>query len=164
MKKRTKRYSGPKRIIPNTMLALFGGMSDQHAGHLQDTLLALHVSMANLARSVGDELDWNNVNQAVNMGLIMAEQGIGAEHAEALKAGRDAMVSNVLRYHQHKKFVFTGEELKALNEALACHDAQMTCIRGIDVDRAAKELNRRLKHKVNTSSAYDPNIVRLIGA
>lgn len=163
-KTRNKKYPGPKRIVPNTITAFFGGMSHQHAAHLQDTLIALHISMSKLVRGVGDEIDWNNVNQAVNMGLIMAEQGIGAEHTEALIAGRDAMVTSVLRYHERKRFGFTGGELTARNAAIDCHDAQMTCIRAVDVDRAVQELNRRLKHKVNTSSAYDPNIINLIAA
>lgn len=163
MKKRNKKYS-PKRIVTNTLACFFGGMSDQHSAHLQETLLALHCCMSKLARGVGDENDWNNCNQAISMGLIFAGQGIGNEHLDELRAGRDAMASCVMRYHKAGKFLFTGDELKAVNAALDVHDAQMTCVRGVDVDRAARELNRRLKHNDDVSSAFDPNLVNAISA
>jgi hypothetical protein len=89
---------------------------------------------------------------AVNMGNVMCEQGIGNEFRAAMIAGRDALCEVGKRYHRIGKFVFTGAELAAMNEALACHDAQLENIRAIDVDRAADEVLRRIRARVNTVS------------
>lgn len=160
-KKRDKAYR-PKRVVTNTLAAFFGGMSKQHAGHLQETLLSLHVCISNLARGVADANDWDNINQAINMAIIFAENGIGDEWRADILAGRDAMAECVLRFQRTGKIGINGDELKAINAAISVHDAQIEAVRGKDVDFAAKELNRRLKHGVNVSSAYDPNVLNII--
>lgn len=48
------------------------------------------------------------------------------------------------------RFVFTGDEMKAMYLALENHDAQLENIRAIDVDRAYNEVQRRLRNRVNT--------------
>lgn len=154
-KKRTKKYAGPKYIAKNPMVTFFGGMSDQHAQHLQTTLLANHTAMANMARGVGDAHDWDRLNGAINMALVMTEQGIGAEYRDEFKAASQAMLACVRRALKTDRYVFTGDELKAMNTALDSHDAQMTCIRAIDVDRAAAEVMRRLQHRVNVASIHE---------
>lgn len=162
-KKRDKKYGGPKRIVPNNISAFFGGMSDTHAEYLQRTKLSIHVAMSNIVRGVGEPFDWDDVNQAISMALVMSEQGIGANYVEEFKRGRDALIYCVERYKRTGKFGFTGDELKALNEAISCHEAQMTCVRGIDVDRAANEVCRRLKNHINTTAARSDDLARVIG-
>lgn len=161
-KKRDKKYQGPKRVVPNTIRAFFGGMSDTHAEHLQRTKLSTHIAMSNIVRGVGDAYDWDDVNGAISTALVMAEQGIGAEYTREFIAARDALVQCVIRYRNTGKFGFTGDELKAVNAALESHEAQMTCVRGIDVDRAVQEVNRRLKHHINTTAPRDPDLFKLL--
>jgi hypothetical protein len=154
-KPRTKKYAGPKYVAKNPMITFFGGMSAQHAQHLQSTLLTNHTAMSNMARGVGDENDWDRLNGAVNMSLVMSEQGIGAEYTEEFKAASYAMLACIRRALKTGRYLFTGEELKAMNEAMDSHDAQLTCIRAIDVDRAANEVIRRLAHRINVASIHE---------
>lgn len=160
-KKPRKAYK-PKRVVTNPAALFFGGMSDQHSAHLQETLLALHVCMSKLARGVADANDWNNINQAINMSIIFAECGVGNEWLPQILAARDAIAACVLRFQKSGRIGVTGDELKAINEGIDVHDNQITVVRGKDVDYAAKELNRRLKHGVNVSSAFDPNVLNVI--
>jgi len=155
MTKRRKKYQGPKYISKNPMTTFFGGMSDQHATHLQSTLLTNHTAMSNMARGVGDEHDWDRLNGAINMALVMTEQGIGPEYRDEFKAASQAMLACVRRALKTNRYLFTGEELQAMNTALSSHDAQMTCIRSIDVERAANEVMRRLTHRVNVASIHE---------
>lgn len=154
-KKRNKSYQGPKYVAKNPAVTFFGGMSDQHAKHLQTTLLANHTALSNMARGVGDAYDWDRLNGAINMALVMCEQGIGAEYRDQFIDAREAMLSCVRRAHKTERYLFTGDELRAMNEAMGSHDAQMTCIRAIDVDRAAAEVVRRLSNKINVASIHD---------
>lgn len=161
-KKRDKKYAGPKRVVPNNIAAFFGGMSDTHAEHLQRTKLSIHVAMSNIVRGVGEPFDWDDVNGAISMALVMAEMGIGNEYQREFIVARDALIQCVIRYHKTGKFGFSGDELQAMNAAISSHEAQMTCVRGVDVDRAASEVNRRLRHHINTKGARDPEIYKLL--
>lgn len=154
MKKPRKQYK-PKYVSVNPMKTFFGGMSDTHAKHLQDTKLINHMAMSNMARGVGDAEDWNRLNGAVNMALVFSEQGIGSEYNSEFIAARDAMLSCVRRAHRTDRYGFTGDELKAMNTMLDSHHAQLTCVRAIDIDRAANEVIRRQKHRINIASIHE---------
>lgn len=152
-KKRTKRYAGPKYVAKNPMITFLGGMSGQHYAHLQNTLLANHTAMSNMARGVGDKNDWDRLVGAMNIALIMTEQGIGPEYEATMVAAREALVDCGKRaVKNHHRFIFNGDELQALNEAMDAHDLQLKSVRAIDVDKAAQEVERRLRHRINSTS------------
>ena len=148
-KPRNKKYAGPKYVAQNPMRTFLGGMSDTHAGPLQMTKLANHTAMSNMARGVGDYNDWFRLNSAINMALVMSEQGIGAEYTQEFVAASHAMLACVRRATKTERYLFTGDEIQAMNTALDSHDAQCTCVRFIDIDRAEKEVVRRLTNRIN---------------
>ena len=152
MKKRTKKYSGPKYVALNVMTTFFGGLSGDHAEHLQTLLLKNHGAMAAIVQGHGDRDAWDRLVGAINMANVLCEQGIGDEFRAATIAGRDALMEVGKRSMKSGKFGFTGDELKAMNAALACHDAQLENIRAIDIDRAADEVQRRIRHGINSTS------------
>lgn len=67
-------------------------------------------------------------------------------------AARDALCEVGKRALKTGKFLFRGEELQAMNEAMACHDAQLENIRAIDVERASDEVIRRIRNRINTTN------------
>lgn len=152
MKKR-KSYGGPKYVAKNPMATFFGGMSDTHAEHLQKTNIINHGALAALARGIGGKDEWDRMVGAVNIANIMSEQGIGDEFRTVFLRAREALVEVGIRsLARGGRFLFTGDELQAMNEAMACHDAQLENIRAIDIDRAADEVARRLRHQINSTS------------
>jgi len=154
-KKRNKSYQGPKYVAKNPALTFFGGMSDTHVDSLQSTLIKNHVAMAAMAQGIGNHESWNRVNGAINMALVMCEQGIGNEYVGEFKSARDAMLACVLRAKKTERYLFTGDELQTMNAAMSSHDAQVTCCRYIDIARAAEEVCRRLSHNINVASIHD---------
>lgn len=149
--KRNKAYR-PKFVATNPMSTFFGGMSGDHADHLRMLNVKNHAALAALVTGAGTRDHWDLLVGAMNMANVMCEQGIGAEFRAATIAGRDAMCEVGKRWHANGRFVFRGAELAAMNEAMACHDAQLENIRAIDVDRAADEVLRRIRHGINTTN------------
>lgn len=152
--KRTKAYQGQKYVAKNPMIRYFGGMSGEHAEHLQVLRLRNHAAMASMTAGTGTSEDWDLLSGAINMAMVMCEQGIGNEFRDTCRAGRAAIIQCGQRAHKTGRFLFTGDELRAMNEAMDCHDAQVTNVRSIDIDRASAEVVRRLKHGINTANVH----------
>lgn len=150
--KRNKKYQGPKYVAKNVMSTFFGGLSGDHADHLRRLNIRNHGAMAAIVQGRGDRASWDLLVGAVNMGNVMCEQGIGDEFRAHMIAGRDALLEVGKRALKSGRFGFTGDELKAMNLALECHDAQLENIRAIDVERASDEVLRRIRHGVNTTN------------
>jgi len=148
-KKRNKRYT-PKYIATNPISTFFGGLSGDHAEHLAVVNITNHGAMAAIVQGNGTKAEFDRIVGAINMGNVLCEQGIGNEFREAMLAGRDALLQVGRRSLKSGRFGFTGDELKAMNEAMLLHDTQLENIRSIDITRAADEVVRRLRHNVNT--------------
>ena len=149
--KRNKKYR-PKSVSLNPLTEVFGGMSDAHQPHLQRLLVVNSLCFQAIVQGRGTRDDWDKLVGAINIGNVMCEMGIGNEFRAAMIAGRDALCEVGKRYMRNGRFVFTGDELKAVNEAMECHTAQLENVRAIDIDRASDEVIRRIKHGLNTTN------------
>lgn len=151
MKKRSKKYV-PKYISANPLHTFLGGMSDTHKDHLMVLNVRNHAALANLAQGRGTKADFDLIVGAINVSNVMCEQGIGNEFREQTIAARDALIKIGVRFMTSGKFIMTGDEMQALNAGMECHDTQLENVRAIDVDRAAAEVIRRVKHRINSTS------------
>ncbi len=153
MKKRTKKYQGPKYVARNVLSTVFGGMAGTHMDHLRTLQVKNHLALAEMAQGRGNREQWNLIVGAINIANVMCEQGIGREFRQQVLDARDAMLEVGKRAVRNEdRFVFTGPELCAVREALECHDAQLENTRAIDVDRAAMEVERRVRHHIDSTS------------
>lgn len=154
MKKiRSKKYQGPKYVARNVLSTVFGGMAGSHMDHLRTLQVKNHLALAEMAQGRGNREQWNLIVGAINIANVMCEQGIGNEFRQVTIAARDAMLAVAKRALKNDdRFVFTGPELCAVREALECHDAQLENVRAIDVDRAAAEVERRVRCRINSTS------------
>lgn len=151
-KPRNKKYVRKYITAPN-VLSLFGGMSGDHVEHLQRLNIRNHGSLASLARGDGSKNDWDNLVGAINMMIVMCEQGIGPEFRDEGIAARQALLECGKRaVRNNHRFILKGDELKTLTAALDSHDAQLENIRAIDVERAYAEVQRRLLYRINSTS------------
>lgn len=152
-KPRNKKYQGPKYVCRNVLSTVFGGMGSAHGDHLRELQIENHLAMVEMAQGRGTREQWNLIVGAINMANVMCEQGIGNEFREKTIAARDAMLAVGKRAVQNDdRFIFKGDELQAINEALDCHDAQLENSRAIDVDRAAMTVEHRVRHRINSTS------------
>ncbi|RSZ60005.1 hypothetical protein HF313_14920 [Massilia atriviolacea] len=150
-KPRNKRYR-PKPVSLNPLSEVFGGMSGDHASHLRVLNIRNHAAMAALTTGTGGREEWDLLVGAINIANVMCEQGIGDEFRAETIAGRDALMAVGKRAMTMGRFVFRGDELAAMNKALACHDTQLENVRAIDIDRASNEVIRRIRHGINSTN------------
>lgn len=151
-KPRTKKYQGPKYVSRNPAATFLGGMTGEHADHLRVLRLCNHRAMADMTTGNGSRDAWDRLVGAMNMANVMAEMGIGDEFRAQTIAARDALCECGKRAVRTGRFIFKGDEIAAMNEGLDCHDAQVMNVRAIDIDRAADEVIRRIRHGVNTTN------------
>ena len=150
-KPRNKKYR-PKGVNSN-VLSIFGGMGDAHREHLRRIQTLNHMAMVDMVQGRGTREQWNRIVGAINIANVMCEMGIGDEFRAATLAARDALLDLGKRAVRNAdRFVCTGDELTAINNALDCHDAQLENVRAIDVDRAADEVARRVRYRINSTS------------
>lgn len=152
MKKRTKKYQGPKYVARNVLSTVFGGMAGSHMDHLRTLQVKNHLALAEMAQGRGNREQWNLIVGAINIANVMCEMGFGDDFREQVLAARDAMLEIGKRESTLGKFLLKGDELRILTEAMECHDAQLENTRAIDVDRAAMEVERRVRHRINSTS------------
>ena len=150
-KKRCKKYR-PKGISSNPLADFFGGLSGVHAAHFQRLALRNHTALLLLEQGQGGREQWDLIVGAINIANVMCEQGIGDEFREQTIAARDALLECGKRAVKTGRFLFRGDELKAVRAALECHDAQLENVRAIDVERASDEVIRRIRHGLNTTN------------
>ncbi len=150
--KKPRKAHTPKYIAKNVMKTFFGGMSKSHGDELVLLNIKNHASLAALAQGTATRDDWDRLVGAINMANVMCDQGIGSELRSRTVPARDALCEIGKRAIMINKFICKGDELKVLNEAMECHDAQLENIRAIDIDRAADEVIRRIRFRENTTN------------
>ncbi len=152
-KKRNKKYQGPKYVAKNVIATVFGGMASTHIHHLRELQIKNHMAMAEMAQGRGTREQWNMIVGAINIANVMCEMGCGNEYRNDMMAARDALLAVGLRAAKNDdRFLFKGDELKAINLGLEIHDLQLENSRAVDVDRAAMEVERRIRNHINTNS------------
>ena len=147
-KKRNKAYR-PKALITNPLSFVFSGMQRIEGEHLTDLQVKNHSAMYEMVQGRGTRDGWDKLVGMINMSIVICELGTGAEYHAELLAGRDALYSVCVRYRSIGKFIFTGDEMNAMNTALQIHDAQLEISRVIDIERATDEVIRRIRTGVN---------------
>lgn len=150
-KPRNKKYR-PKYVARNVLTTVFGGMSGDHVDHLRLIQIRSHKALADMAQGTGTREGWDLLVGAINMANVMCEQGIGDEFRQVTIAARDALLEVGKRIVKLDRVIMKGDELTAIREALECHDAQLENVRAIDVERACREVDRRVRHHINSTS------------
>lgn len=150
--KRLKKYQGPKYVARNPMHTFFGGMSGAHMDEAKLLLTKNAAAMQAIVQGRADREHWNQLTGAINMAAVMCEQGIGPEYRLDILAARDAMLEVGKRAMGNERFVFKGDEMSVLNEFMEIHEAQVSAVRAIDIDRAAAEVIRRVRNRINSTS------------
>ena len=150
--KKPRKPHRPKYIARNVLSTVFGGMGGDHIEHLRTIQIRSHRALAEMTQGRGTREGWDLLVGAVNMANVMCEQGIGDEFRAVTIGARDALLEVGKRIVTKGRVLLKGDELGAIREALECHDAQLENVRAIDVERAAREVERRIHHKINSTS------------
>lgn len=148
MKKRNKKYK-PKTIVQNPLNYFIGGYKRIQGEELTDLYAKNHMAMVKLCSGQADRDTWDVLVGMINMSLVLAEQHFNDEYHEILLAARDGLHAIGKRYMDYGRFVLKGDEMRALNDAMEVHEAQLEALRIIDVERAYDIVSKRIKSNIN---------------
>ena len=146
-KKPRKRYR-PKPILRDTMAYVQQELTpvSKHDSYLLDLQLKNSQAMAALLHGTATKEDMDTLIAMSNITESLRLMGFGKEYLEVAVAGREALIRIAVRAVKVLRFVPTGPEIKALNELMELHDAQMEVITIQDMCNAidrAKALIRK---------------------
>lgn len=153
-KKPSKKYNPAKRA----RMDAFGGLRTLYrtaaaqsteplaADQTRDLGIAYHGALQALMTGKATADDCNTLALSANITMLLCEAGLGREYLEIAKAGQDAVVQVFARFARVGKAVPTGPDVRALQDMLELHDAQLAhedCTEGKLV-AALAECKRRI--------------------
>lgn len=117
-----------------------------HTSYLMDVRLKNSSAMAALLAGHATKKDMDMIIAMSNITYALMESGgFGKGYEEVATQGRIAIISIAHRATKVGRFVPTGPEIKALNELMELHDAQMDVITVKDMDKAIAYAEARSK-------------------
>ena len=154
-KKPRKKYDPSKRARTDAfggIRALFHARALQSpeqldASQIRDLGIGYHGALHAITSGAGSWDDANTLAMASNICMLLCEVGVGREYIAQAKAGQEAVVLLMMRARTVGKFVATGSELRALQDLLDLHDAQLEsedCTEG-RMTRVLDECKRRIR-------------------
>ena len=150
MKKRS-RYK-PKGVILDTMGWVKQGMKrvEQLDSIGIDLKIKNHAALASLVQGRGTRDDIDLVINALNMteALAIVNAELGSDWREEIRLAQDALLAMIQRGVQlGDRFIFRGDEMKAVNLGMEIHDAQLERSTVRDIELALDRVNQEIKNK-----------------
>lgn len=149
MRKRSKYR--PKGVRLDVMAWIKEGMQPM-ASHPEAINLKLknHAALDELVKGRGTRDHCDTLICALNMTEALALLRIGDEYHQDINAGQHAMLTMCRRGLERGRFLFNGPELKAINTAMAIHDAQLDACTLGELEKATKIIVHTVKAKKAT--------------
>ena len=143
----------PRRVLRNTVGFVMDGFSlmSEHSEQLLTLRVKNHGAMVALTQGKAQTPQIATLISMYNVTEALVKMGIGKEFMESMDTSRAAIISIVKRNHKINKYVATGDEMKALNELIDLHDAQMDVVSVKEMDAAIKLAQR----EINAGKATD---------
>ena len=136
MRKRSKYR--PKGVRLDTIGYVMESMKPvaAHESYLLDLKIKNSAAMVALMRGSAVKGDMDILIAMSNIVESLYQLGFGAEYKDVAIDGREALLQIVHRAVITKRFVPTAEQIKALQNLMELHDAQMDVITIKDMERA----------------------------
>ena len=147
MRKRSKYR--PKGILQNPVAYVIESMTPvaQHDSYLLDLRIKNSEAMVALLRGEATKRDMDTLIAMSNITEALWHLGFGVEYKEVAVEGRVAILNIAHRAVTTKRFVPTGEQIKALQTLMELHDAQMDVITVKDMERALAYAREQMRQK-----------------
>jgi hypothetical protein len=147
MRKRSKYR--PKRVLVNPVGYVLESMTPvtKHDSYLLDIKIKNSAAMASLFQGTATKQDMDTLIAMSNMVEALWQLGFGEEYKDVAVEGRVAILNIVHRAVTTKRFVPTGEQIKALQLLMELHDAQMDVITIKDMERALDYADNQIRQK-----------------
>jgi hypothetical protein len=142
MRKRGKRFT--TRRDPSALMRTLVGVKPLEQDQRTDLGIAYRMSFESLRTSHGKESDFHTIACSLNIALVLAERGYGAEWVEQVKAAQDGLMRCLGRGQKTGSWGLDGPAMTALSEALALHDEQIVLATQKEIREAIAEVHRRI--------------------
>lgn len=149
MRKRSK-YK-PKGVRLDAVTWVVAGM--KKITDLPDTDVALrirnHDALTAVVQGRATKAEADVLIAAFNMAeaLPLVNPAFGVDWKPEIREGQDALLSMCRRGVKTGRFVFTGPELKAVQQAMEVHDAQLDAMRVSDMEKALDIVENMVRSK-----------------
>lgn len=147
MTRKRSKYR-PKPVLLNPVGFVLEGLTPvaKHDSFMIDLKIKNHSAMASLMRGQATRSDIDALIEMMNVTEALYRLGFGTEYQNVVSAGLEALYQVARRGAATNRFILRAEEIKALNEALELHDAQMEVIVLRDMEKAI-DIVRKEHHK-----------------
>ena len=135
-KKPRKAYKPRQKLNPLIVVGENIRPVASHTSYLLDLRVKNSSAMASLLGGHATKRDMDTIIAMSNIVYALLHFGFGKEYEEEATQGRMAIIGIAHRAVKVGRFVPTGPEIKALNDLMELHDAQMDVITVKDMDRA----------------------------
>lgn len=142
MRKRGKSFS--RRVDP---LAAFRSADRQHpldSGQKLQLGVVLRTHLEALRTGKADATAFHNLASGVNVSMVLAERGLGAEYSEQIGAAQVAMVRFKVN-GDRGRWLLDGPSLVALKDWLPVYEAQLEACSQQEAMDALEEVDRRVR-------------------
>ena len=142
MRKRGKHFT--RRIDP---LAAFRSADRQHpldSGQKLQLGVVLRTHLEALRLGKADATAFHNLASGVNVSMVLAERGLGAEYSEIIGAAQFAMV-RFKANGDRGRWLLNGPSLVALFDWLQVYDAQLDTTSQQEAMDALNEVDKRVR-------------------
>lgn len=95
------------------------------AEQVSSLAVGYHGAVDSIRRGVGTDKDAHTLAGAVNIALVLAEQGIGPECIPIIQRAQNAVMVLIRRGEATGRYVFDGPGLTVLAEFVDIHDQQL---------------------------------------
>lgn len=150
MRKRSKYR--PKGVILNPIAYVMESMTPvaKHDSYLIDLKIRNHAAMTALTRGAATKSDMDDLIAMANISEALSRLGFGQEYADVTRAGLDSLHEvgkRGMADPTNPKFILRSSDMKALNELMELHDAQMDVITIKDMERAIDIVNEEFRQR-----------------
>jgi len=133
-----------KKRIPRDPMACITHRMPLAEDQQRDLGIAYHVSLQALLSGSGTEQAWSTLACALNIAMILCEQGIAPSYLQTIQMAQNAMVSSRERAQSKGRWAFTGDEARVVMRACAIHDEQISRATRGQITAAIEEVHRRV--------------------
>ena len=119
----------------------------KHESVLVDLKVKNHYAMAMLTQGKATKAEIDTLISAVNMTEALFRLGFGTDYRKEVSAGLDALLQVARRGAETDRFILRADEMKALNEVMELHDAQLDVITIKDIEKGVEIIKRERQNK-----------------
>lgn len=155
MRKRSKYR--PKPVLQNPLGYVLESLTPiaKHDSVLVELKVKNHYAMAMLTQGKANRKDIDVLIASVNMTEALFRLGFGTDYRTVIDAGLSALLAVAVRGKDTDRFILRSEEMKALNEVMELHDAQLDICTVKDIENGIKIVNRERPKMTRIKESQD---------